>query len=204
MDNLSLFHHVFVNNNADKTLFLLHGTGGDENNFLFLDEPLNQNYNLVGLRGNVDENGLNRFFKRFSADEYDQENIKEETKKLDQFINSWCESHNLTPETTAFLGYSNGANMLLATLFYYPQTVKNLILMHSSLPFIPEKTFNFSNHSIFFSYGSNDMLITAESSKKAIEFLRSQQAKVTEKEYDRGHDVSREEVTDVVSFLLER
>ena len=45
------------------TLILLHGTGGDEQ-ILFHLELLNPNYNLLSIRGEVNENGMNRYFKR--------------------------------------------------------------------------------------------------------------------------------------------
>src|SRR5260221_8500204 len=84
-----LFDHIFIDNHAERTLFLLHGTGGSREDFLFLNDALKKKYNLVGIQGNVDEHGLSRFFKRLSVGVFDQKNIREETEKLQRFMNAW-------------------------------------------------------------------------------------------------------------------
>ena len=40
------------------TLILLHGTGGDETDLIPLGTALNPNYNLLSIRGEVNENGI--------------------------------------------------------------------------------------------------------------------------------------------------
>ncbi len=201
MSDLTLFNNTYIHNHADKTLVTLHGTGGGENDFLFLNDRLSDAYNILGLRGNVDENGLNRFFKRKSFTVFDQDNIRGEAGKLQQFIQAWMKKYEMNLDQFVFLGYSNGANMLLATLFYYPELLKNTVLLHPMLPFKPNEPIDLSENTILVNYSVNDELITEEQSITLIELLRSYKAQVTFKTYSTGHQLSAHELEDVITYL---
>lgn len=200
--NLDLFNYIHIDNKSPKTLFLLHGTGGTENDFFFLNEHLHRTYNLVGLKGNVDEHGMTRFFKRLGPNVFDQESIKKETQNLKLFIDAWINDHKTLPEHMYFLGYSNGANMLLATLFRFPTVLKNLILLHPMLPYsIKEHSLDLSAHKVFISIGNSDQMIPPEEGRKVIDTLISQGALPIVKEYPSGHEITNQELEDVISFL---
>lgn len=141
MSYLSLFTYQYLDNKADKTLITLHGTGGTENDFLFLNDDLKDSYNLLGLKGNIDEDGLTRFFERKSPGVFDQESMKEEASKLHLFISAWMKKYSMNIDQFVSLGYSNGANMLLATMFYYPELIKNVVLLRPMLPFQPKEKY---------------------------------------------------------------
>lgn len=198
---LSTFQYVFVDNKSHKTLFLLHGTGGDREEFLFLDNLLEKKYNLVGLTGNINEQGMNRFFKRHAEGVFDQENIKEESAKLAKFIEAWMKTHNQAATDLYFLGYSNGANILLATLFYHPHLIRNLLLLHPMIPFVPKEKLDLIDHKIFISSGKHDSMVPPQEQKKLIELLRVYGADLTIKEYESGHGIIQQEIRDVTLFL---
>ncbi len=200
--NNTLFHHKYIHNNASKTLVLLHGTGGTEQDFLFLNDQLKDSYNLLGLKGNVDESGLNRFFKRKAMGVFDQENIIIEANKLQTFTSQWMNEHNMNIDQFVFMGYSNGANMILATLFYYPEIIKNALLLRPMLPFTPKQPVNLSQNTILINYSTNDEMVSEEDSINLIELLRSYKAHVTFKSYTTGHQLSSAEIEDCVEFLL--
>lgn len=200
--DIQLFNFRFIDNDADKTCFLLHGTGGNKEDFLFLNTALHKKYNLVGMQGNIDEQGSARFFKRLKHGYFDLESIAEETDKFQRFLTAWRELYKVNTEDFVFLGYSNGANMLLATLFKYPEVVKNLVLLHPMLPFAIEAgSLDLSRHSIFVGNGMEDQLIPADEQAKLLKTLAENKAKVILKEYPRGHSISRGEINDVVEFL---
>lgn len=203
-DNLKLFAYSFINNNVNKTLFLFHGTGGDKEDFFFLDGLLEKQYNLVGLRGNVNEDGMNRFFKRFSHSVFDQKNISEEVNKLYYFIQEFKTSYPNLTEKTFFLGYSNGANILLAALFSFPSTFNTLILLHSMLPFENEpQLLDLSSNKIFLSHGTNDPMVSISQQQTATEVLESCKAQVFVHRYNSGHQLTTVELEDVKQFLEE-
>ena len=60
---------------AAPVLVLLHGTGGDERSLLDLGHDLDPQASLLGIRGNVLENGMPRYFKRLAEGIYDEEDL---------------------------------------------------------------------------------------------------------------------------------
>lgn len=198
--DLQLFDYTFINNNAEKTLFLFHGTGGSKEDFLFLDELLLQKYNLVGLQGNVLEQGMARFFKRISHGVFDQENIKLETYKLQKFLKVWSAKYSVSAKQMSFLGYSNGANMLLCMLFYYPELIHKVVLLHPMIP-IKKKYPDLVDSSIFVSFGKNDPFLSNDEQQVLIQTLQHTKATLFIKEYEGGHEISNQEMQDVLSFL---
>lgn len=199
---LELFQYIHIDNNSDQTLFLFHGTGADENDLLFLEKYLNKKYNIVSLRGNVDENGLLRFFRRFSDGSFDQDNIKIETDKLKKFLNEWYRVKKISTDSCKFLGYSNGANMLLATLFYYPNLFNNLTLLHPMLPFKPNINQNLSKLTAFISMGLYDQIIPTNKGLEVVAYLESCKANVRVHKYDSGHEITKEELEDIINYLI--
>lgn len=198
---LKLFRHTHTDHNRDQTLFLLHGTGGTMHDFMFLDLSLQERYNVVGIQGNINENGMNRFFLRHAAGVFDQQSIQEEAEKLASFIAGWIQTHPTHRGKLVFLGYSNGANMLLAMLFIYPELMKHLILLHPMLPFTPETPLDLSAHQVFVSIGRKDKMIPPARGQEVVTLLKSYGAKVKVAKYPGGHEVRPNEIKDVIDFI---
>lgn len=202
---LQYFDYAHLDNQADRTLFLLHGTGGSKQDWLFLDDHLNHTYNLVSLQGNVDENGQARFFKRLEFGVFDQDSIKQEADKLQQFITAWMHQRHVTTDELTFLGYSNGANMILATLLLYPPLITTAVLLHPMLPFpVQPDSLNLSDHTVFATVGTNDPMVSKSAQEALIEVLRDSQAQLIWHEYPGGHQVTAQEMSDLLAFLQHR
>ncbi|MFA9288466.1 MAG: alpha/beta hydrolase [Weeksellaceae bacterium] len=200
-DPLEHFYYKQLENPAEKTLFLLHGTGGDEDDFLFLNDELEQSYNIVSLRGNVDEAGMKRFFKRLEHGVFDQESIIDETKKLKEFVEAYAKEQQVDPKSFVFFGYSNGANMILATLFYYPELFHNVALLHPMLPFEPKQKLDLKHLKAYVSYGLHDQLMTVEESQNVLKVLDDAGATIEAEVYNAGHELTQEEMEDVIACL---
>ena len=69
-------------------LFLLHGTGGDENDLLELGRMVLPNAHLISPRGDVSEGGAPRFFKRLGMGVYDMADLARATDKLASFLDA--------------------------------------------------------------------------------------------------------------------
>ncbi len=199
-DSLTLFHHLHIDNHLGKTLFLLHGTGADERDLLPLVAGLDDKYNLVSLLGNVREHGMARFFARDERGVFDQESIAEESKKLSEFIVAWNAEHKLKPTDTAFLGYSNGANMIAALALNYSDLVTRAVLLHPMLPFEPRQK-NLSHQHYLVSYGESDQMIPAAKAKILIATLEAMGAKISLVSHEGGHEIWPEEVEALRKFL---
>jgi predicted esterase len=73
---------------GEPTLLLLHGTGGDERDLLPLVPLLSPNAGALSPRGNVDEQGMPRFFRRLAPGVFDMEDLARRTDELRAFIDS--------------------------------------------------------------------------------------------------------------------
>ena len=80
------FIHEFVPGRSERTLLLLHGTGGNERDLLSLGRELDQNASLLSPRGQVLENGMPRFFRRLAEGVFDLEDLKRRTHELADFV----------------------------------------------------------------------------------------------------------------------
>src|SRR5690554_5739838 len=106
-------NYKYINKENDKTLILLHGTGGNEDSLINLANFIDPEANLLGIRGNINENGLNRYFKRFNIGSYDLDSYHLEIENLYKTINTLKDKLNLNLDKTTIIGFSNGANIAL-------------------------------------------------------------------------------------------
>ena len=86
------FIHQFIPGSSDRTLLLLHGTGGNEQDLLPLGRELDPAAALLSPRGQVSENGHPRFFRRLAEGVFDLEDLKQRTDDLADFIESAARS----------------------------------------------------------------------------------------------------------------
>lgn len=198
-------HTIFEDNQAAKTLVLFHGTGGNEHDLLPLARQVAPGYNLLGLRGAVNENGLHRFFVRTALGVFDQESIRREAKVIHDFLTTWVAEHDFTFSDLIFLGFSNGANMILALAFLYPDLVHQAVVLHPMLPLVPSEqnqaTKMLQNKSFLVSYGLSDPMVSPEESKKVVAILSQLGAVVEEVALPGGHQLSLTEVERIQAFL---
>lgn len=186
------FHSIYINNNASKNLALFHGTGGDENDLLPLVENLSAHYNFLGIRGNIQQSGMNRYFIRNADGSFDQTSIQTEAEKLLRFLSDH--------PVDAYVGYSNGSNMILALALLYPDLVHTAVLLHPKLPLMPQKL-DLSSQRFLISYGESDQMITMQETKEAIDTLKDLGATVEVVFHTGGHELHRNEIEALTLFL---
>ena len=117
------------------TLLLLHGTGGNENDLVPLAKNFGDNFNILSLRGNVQEQGMPRFFKRLGMGVFDEDDLKFRTDEMVSYIKEIALKEGFDITKLIALGYSNGANIAGATLIIYPDFLWGAILFRPMLPF---------------------------------------------------------------------
>lgn len=199
-DALTHFVYHEQHHQAPHTLFLLHGTGGNEHDLFPLTQSLSENYNLVGLRGNVLEQGMPRFFKRLAEGIFDMDNMQAEAAKLAAFLTAWSDVRQIPMTQMSMLGYSNGANMILATLFQHQLPIQKAVLLHPMLPFEPEGI-ELNATQFLLSYGQQDPLVSEAETHHLIDVLRKSRAQVEVVCHGGGHELQPSEVAAVTAFL---
>lgn len=193
--------HIFHKENLNNpTFLLLHGTGGDEKDLLSLAHFIQPEYNVLSVRGEVSENGMNRFFKRLSEGVFDEVDLVYRTHQLKEFVDQSAIDYGLDRNNVIALGYSNGANIAASMLFHYSDALSKAILLHPMVP-IRKELPDLSKVSVFIGAGKNDPICPPEASIELNELLTSANANVTLHWENNGHRISESELMSVKKWL---
>ena len=169
---------------------LLHGTGGSETDLVPLAEMLDSEYSILGIRGNVQENGMNRYFKRHGEGQYDWEDLEYRGKELYDFIVEKSEEYDFKLEDTVLVGFSNGSNIAIQMILQNPETFKKAALFAPLYPADLSERQNLSDLEVFLSLGEGDPVVPEEESKRVIELFKERDAQVTTT-WVKGHNLSQ-------------
>lgn len=121
-----------------RTLLLLHGTGGNENDLWDLARELTPAAALLAVRGRVLENGMPRFFRRLSEGVFDEADLRFRTEELATFVSAAAHHYDFDAKNVWTLGYSNGANIAAATLLLQPRVLAGAVLLRAMVPLVPD------------------------------------------------------------------
>src|SRR6266853_1584533 len=105
------FIHEFIPGSSERTLLLLHGTGGNEHDLIPLGRGLDPTAALLSPRGRVLENGMPRFFRRLAEGVFDLDDLRQRTHDLAAFVAAASAAYRFDPQRVIAVGYSNGANI---------------------------------------------------------------------------------------------
>jgi phospholipase/carboxylesterase len=180
-------------------LILLHGTGGDENNLIDLGRSLMPDAHLIAPRGDVSEGGQLRFFRRTGMGVYDMDDLARATSKMAAFIDD--RSAALKPSSVTALGYSNGANILASVLFGSPDLVDRAVLMHPLIPFAPPAQPALADRQVLITAGRRDPICPPKATEALAQYFAGQGAAMEIAWHDGGHELRREEIEAVKTFL---
>ncbi len=130
--DLSFIHRFNQPVNPDgTTVVLLHGTGGNEADLMPIARRIAPRAALLGVRGRATEEGTNRWFRRIDATTFDQSDIRSEAAAFRAFVEDAMSGYGLDADRLAFLGYSNGANLLAAVMQLHPGLVRCAVLLRA-------------------------------------------------------------------------
>src|SRR5689334_9136078 len=153
------FIHEFVPGTSNRTLLLLHGTGGNERDLIPLGRELDPNAALLSLRGKVLENGMPRFFRRLAEGVFDLEDLKNRTEELANFLESARADYGLEQNPLIAAGYSNGANIAASLILRFPHHLAAAVLFRAMVPFKPDTLPDLRGRHIFLSAGQRDAIV---------------------------------------------
>lgn len=192
-----MIHHV-INKQSKYTLVLLHGTGADEHDLIPLAQSVAPLTSILSLRGRVQENGMNRFFKRFNMHEFDLDSVDYEADHIVTFLKEAKQKYNI--DNYVFLGYSNGATMISALLLKQPELFKGAVLLQ---PGLLKKDLTYSpnkNLPVFVSVSSNDPYLLPPNKDFLLAALENSFA-LNVVEHERGHSIPQGVLVELYKFL---
>src|SRR5947208_9361314 len=188
------FIHEFVPGKSDRTLLLLHGTGGNERDLVPLGRELDPRAALLSPRGKVLENGMPRFFRRLAEGVFDLEDLKNRTSELADFVAAAAQHYGFAADKVVAAGYSNGANIAASLLLLRPEILSAAILFRAMVPLVPETQPNLSSVRVWICAGTDDPIIPTSETKRLAELLRNEGADVTMRYFQAGHELTPADV----------
>lgn len=185
-----MYQYIYTEGKADKPVFiLLHGTGGDENNLVPIAKAFDPEATILSIRGNVSENGMNRYFKRHGEGDYDVEDLHKRGQDLRTFIEEKAKEYNFSLNDTILFGFSNGSNIGINMLLQESSPFHKAMLYAPMYPVEIDAEVQLDGAKIFLSMGENDPIVPQAESEHVIEIFESRGADV-EQVWVNSHEIN--------------
>jgi phospholipase/carboxylesterase len=134
--DLDAWPHTFTPGEPNASVLLtLHGTGGDEHEITALAEHLDARAGVLSPRGRVSEAGANRWFRRLREGVFDVDDVLARAGELAAFITAARTEYDFTDTPIIAVGFSNGANIALATALLHPHVLNRVVAFSGMYPF---------------------------------------------------------------------
>lgn len=183
---------------ASPLFVVLHGTGGDEDQFFDLAGQLLAGARVVAPRGDVSEGGALRYFRRTAEGVYDMDDLRLRTAQMVDFVTA--RKAESKPQKVIGLGYSNGANILAAVQFAAPALFDATVLMHPLIPFTPPQV-DLSGRSVLITAGQRDPIAPATTTQALSDYFARNGAASKLFWHPGGHELRQEELREAQGFL---
>lgn len=148
-------------------------------------------YDILGLDGDSQQ---------------DHDGVLEASSWIEHLIDEMAQQ--VPAHRIVLAGYSQGGAIALFTGLRYRKTLGGIVALSCYLP-IAEKFFQTkhdanANTPIFMGHGTNDDVVLYEWGKQAHTALAQHEYPISWKSYPIGHEISREEIDDVSTFINHR
>jgi phospholipase/carboxylesterase len=186
-------------------LLMLHGTGSNEQDIAALAAELDPAAAVLAPRGRTQENGMLRWFARRGEGVFDVEDVILRAGELAGFIAGAREHYGLGGRMLIAVGFSNGANIALATAMLHPETVDRVIAFSGMYPFgnrAMEGTLSGSEFLVL--NGRSDPMAPLSSVTTLVSELQRRGADVGQILRDGGHGIDRSDLEAAVDWLARR
>lgn len=182
-------------------ILLLHGTGGSEDDLLPIGRFLSADSPLLAIRGRVQEEGMNRYFKHTPSGGFDLADLEYETTWLFDTLNELCQKFNIDYQRFIVVGYSNGANVAARALLTRADTFHTGIFFHPMALSTVNSEQDLSDAKVWMSHGSNDPIVSADNFETLEDYLKGQHAQVDIFKHDQSHNLNEAELTSAKEWL---
>jgi phospholipase/carboxylesterase len=195
-----MIHKFIATHPSHRTLVLFHGTGGDENDLIPLARMIDQNANILSLRGSVLENGMPRFFSRLRPGVFDEKEIQDRVDEVSQFLEKIQYKLGFKLDDLIAIGYSNGANMIAQILLQKGELFHRSILLHPMDIAPIKQVASLNGHASIITAGKNDPIMPPDSTLALKQRLEGLNVELSVSWFNHGHSLSSEEIQVVIKW----
>jgi len=191
MNSLSYLHRFEpATQPGSPPLLLLHGTGGNENDLLQVGRQLSPGSALLSPRGDVNEGGLPRFFRRFAEGVFDLEDVAKRANALADFAGAAAQRYGFAPAALTALGYSNGANIAASMLLLRPESLAGAVLLRPMVVLQPKQLPDLHGKRVTLLAGRHDPIVPDDHPVRLADMFRAAGAEVDLQWLETGHHLS--------------
>jgi predicted esterase len=200
-DASTAFAHVYQAGDPDKvTLLLLHGTGGNEHDLVPLGARVLPGATLLSPRGQVDEHGHARFFRRLAEGVFDVPDLRARADALAVWTREQVTARG-APSRVVAIGFSNGANIASAMMLQHPGLLAGAALIRAMVPYTPTTTPDLHGTRILISAGRADVMVPAAQVDELAGIFTTAGADVTLAWQHAGHGLTAGDLTAMSTWL---
>lgn len=202
--DLDQWPHLFTEGaSADAPVVLtLHGTGGDEREIAALGTALVPGAAVLSPRGRVLEGHANRWFRRLGEGVFDVDDVIVRASELAAFVVAARERYSLEARSLIVTGFSNGANIALATAMLHPDVVQRVVAFSGMHPFADREPGGASTGvELLLLNGDRDPMAPAASVAQLERFASERGASVTRHTRPGGHGIDQSELQAAAEWL---
>jgi phospholipase/carboxylesterase len=192
-------------------LLLLHGVGSHERDLFGLASELDGRFFVVSARAPLPHGGGFGWYPvDFTPNGPVADEAKAQTSRdlLETFINEVVTAYEVDAERVYLAGFSQGAIMSLYLALHSPEKVAGVAAMSGRLigATLAERADDarLAGLPILAVHGVYDRVLTIAEGRRIRDELSRLPVKLTYHEYPMAHEVSRESLTEVASFLTTR
>ena len=204
IDTTLAFTHVHVppgDPDEPRTVLLLHGTGGTERDLLELGATVAPGARLLGVRGQVLEAGMPRFFRRLAEGVFDEADLVRRAADLATFVPAAANVYGFDVSKVVALGYSNGANIAAAVLLLHPTVLSAAVLLRSMVPLEPSVLPTLPATPVLIAEGQVDPVVPRANALRLAALLGEAGASVTLHWEQAGHGLTSADVEAARAWL---
>ena len=191
-------------------LILLHGYGSNEEDLMGLAPYMDPRFRIVSIRAPeaLDQGGY-CWFPIGVGPEGLHIRFEDAIAARDQLlpmIEDLKSTYTTSGEHTILLGFSQGASMALGVALCKPDTVAGVVFLSGRcvaemVPEEEEKRRALEQKPVLMTHGRFDPLIPIEQGREAVELLQQLALDLTHREYDMGHEINQDCLSDVTAWL---
>jgi phospholipase/carboxylesterase len=187
-------------------LILLHGRGANEDDLLGLAEFLDERLMIISPRApfSFHYGGGYAWYEIEEVAKPEKKMFADSYQRLVQFIADVKTGYPVDSEKVFLGGFSMGTMMSYAFALTHPAEVRGIIANSGYVPEDTDLTFSWNEikaKPFFVSHGTYDPVIPISFAKRAKELLEKAQADITYREYDMGHQISEENLNDMMNWM---
>lgn len=187
--------HIHIPGKNNHAIVLLHGTGGSASSLFEIGQRLDPEAALIGFQGEVEEQGMARYFARYRDGSFDLRSLASATYDFRDTLEKVIKQYGLEDFTITVVGYSNGANLAVNVFKEFQNLpISNALLFHpspvrSEMPFKQQAGLR-----VLITSGDNDPYITVAQFNELHEQLKAANIQVETLVHHYGHQLVYEEI----------